>query len=282
MGMGGAFTGLADDVNAIFINPAGITAVKKESALVSTRLVKGREYTMFGGVEQTPFGSLGIGYVGSTDPVNGNLDLANWDGGSPVKYTTQTLYVSLAQDLNRRIRIPASLGDLSLGVNFKFSSRKIGTTQGLSTDGGSNIDVDLASVFKPNDNLSLGLSLQNFLNGRKTQNIPGLSTVEEKNSAVLAGVSGKLLGDKIIWSVDGNEVGCEWKAADAFSLRAGRGNGSFSAGFGVNINGFILDYAFLNGAEPVHYWSVSIAPLEPKVLAEPEDNAKFAKVGALL
>ncbi|MDD5593597.1 MAG: hypothetical protein PHG97_02495 [Candidatus Margulisbacteria bacterium] len=277
MGMGGAFAGLADDVNAIYVNPAGITSVKKESVLVSTRLIEGREYTMIGGVEKTPFGSLGIGYVGSTDPITGSLDLTTWDGESPVRYSSQTLYVSLAQDLNQQIRVPDNLGLLSLGVNVKFSSRKIGTTKGLSTDGGSNIDLDLASVFKPTDYLSFGLAMKNFMNAQPSPAVANLNTSDEKNSTLLAGISGNLFENAVTWSVEGRQVGCEWRPVDGLTLRAGRGNGNTTTGIGFNLNGFSVDYAYLNptivgnGAGPVHYWSVSITPkTESKAIAQNE------------
>lgn len=258
MGMGGAFTGLADDVNAIFINPAGIGSLNKESAMVSTRLSEGREYNMIGGVEITPFGNLGVGYVGSTDPVD--QDLSGLEGGTPVKYTTQTLYVSLSKDLNREIRVSRDQGTLLVGMNLKFSSRRLGTANGLFRDGGSNVDVDLASIFKPNDNLSLGLSLQNFLGGKKYSDVAGLNTVEEKNYTILTGISGKLLDGSLTLSADGEELGCEWQLARGISIRAGRGKDSVTSGFGININGFSVDYAYLQKDSPVHYWSVSIIP----------------------
>ncbi|MBN3032696.1 MAG: hypothetical protein JW873_01230 [Candidatus Saganbacteria bacterium] len=263
MGMGGAFVGLADDVNSIFSNPAGVAAVGRESLLVSTRLRPGREYSLIGGVEQTPFGSLGIGYVGTTDPD----DLAA--GATPTKSTTQTLYVTLAEDLNRKMRVPDNFGHLSLGVNLKFSSRKIGTETGLYRDGGSNVDVDLATVFKPRDDLSFGLSLQNFANGQ-TARSGGLNTLEGSVSAVTAGVSGRLFGSALIWSLENSGLGCEWRPVSGLALRAGRDNaGNQTSGFGLNLNGFCVDYAFANnGAEPVHYWSVAIKPVETRVAAK--------------
>ncbi|OGC12556.1 hypothetical protein A3D23_02485 [candidate division WOR-1 bacterium RIFCSPHIGHO2_02_FULL_53_26] len=246
MGMGGAFTGLADDVNAIFINPAGIASVQNESVLVSTRLSEGREYTMIGGVEQTGFGSLGLAYVGTTDPA----------GNSSDKFTTQTLYVSLAQSVNQRIRIPRSLGVLSLGINVKFASRKVGAANGLYSDAGSDVNIDLASVFKPNDNISLGLSLLNGKNER----------------ALLSGVSSKLFNDRLILSLDGGGLGFEWRAVRGLSVRGGRGADKSSAGFGFNLGNFNLDYAFTAGTEPVHYWSVSIVPGETQTIAEKGDK----------
>ena len=257
MGMGGAFVGLADDANSIFVNPAGVASVGRESVLVSTRLMQGHEYTLIGGVEQTSLGSFGIGYVGSTDPG----DLATGAGAAK----TQTLYITIAEDLNKKMRVPDNFGDLSLGVNFKFSSRKVGAETGLSEDGGSNIDTDLAAVYKAGDNLSFGLSLQNLINGQAAP-AAGMSTLEGNVAAVQAGVSGKLFDKAITWSVENNGVGCEWQPVNGLSIRAGRdSSGNSTSGLGLNMNGFCVDYAFVNGAEPVHYWSVSILPAEPKV-----------------
>jgi hypothetical protein len=267
MGMGGAFVGLADDVNSIFINPAGVASIKQESVLVSTRLMEGREYTMIGGVEETSLGSFGIGYIGSTDPTD--LDLANIKGDSPTKYSTQTLYVTMAEDLNQKMKVPKNMGNLSLGVNVKFSSRKMGTANGLTSDGGSSVDMDLATVFKPNDNLSLGLSMQNFLNG---QNSAGAATSEAGSAAVQAGVSGKLFDNALTWSLQENGIGCEWRPVKGLSLRAGRGGDTVTSGFGLNLNGFSVDYAYAGGVDPVHYWSVSIVPQESKPVVATTDN----------
>jgi long-subunit fatty acid transport protein len=259
MGMGGAFTGLADDVNAIFINPAGIGSLQRESAMVSSRVSQGREYTMIGGVQTTPYGNLGVGYVGSTDPIEGTVELPSWDGENAVKYTTQTLYLTLARELNQAMNIPRNMGALSLGMNLKFSSRKLGTANGLSQGVGSSLDVDLASVFKPNENISLGLSLQNFLSADKSQ-IANLDTVEQKNYTVLAGISGKLFDGRLILTAENEELGCEIQPIKGFTLRAGRGKDSITSGIGININGFGIDYAYLQKESPVHYWSISIIP----------------------
>jgi hypothetical protein len=259
MGMGGAFVGLADDVNSIFVNPAGVASIPQESVLVSTRFMEGREYTLIGGVEQTSLGSLGIGYVGATDPTDPNLSDIN--GDTSTKYSTQTLYVTMAEDLSKKMRVPENMGDLSLGVNVKFSSRKLAMANGLTSDGGSNVDMDLATVFKPNDDLSFGLSLQNFLNG---QNTPGTSTSEAGLPVVQAGVSGKLFGSALTWTLQGKGLGCEWRPVKGLSLRVGRGDGVATTGFGLNLNGFSVDYAYAGGTDPVHYWSVAIMPQESK------------------
>ena len=256
MGMGGAFAGLADDINAIFINPAGISSLQKESLMVSTRVSEGREYSMMGGVEVIPAGNIGIGYVGSNDPIA----YSSLDGESPVKYTTQTLYLTFSKDLNRTLRVSKNMGTLLVGMNVKLSSRKLAMANGLYKDAGSNMDIDLASIFRPNDSISLGLSLQNFINGSKYSKIANLNTVEERGFAVLAGVSGRLFEDRVTWTAEGDELGCEIQPIKGLTLRAGRGKDSVTSGIGINLNGLCIDYAYLQKDSPVHYWSISIIP----------------------
>ncbi|MCU0641629.1 MAG: hypothetical protein MUC35_06020 [Candidatus Margulisbacteria bacterium] len=268
MGMGGAWVAMSDDVNAIFINPAGIAGLKRESVMAATRLQEGREYTMIGGVETTPFGNLGIGYIGSSDPIEGTVPVTTYDGDSPVKYTTQTLYITMARDLNQAMRVPASLGSLQLGMNVKLSSRKIGIANGLAQDGGSSVDLDLATIFKPNGDLSLGLAVQNFMGNDKSA-IANLSTVDRKQYAVLAGAAGRLFDGNVTWTVEGEELGCEWTPVKGLALRTGRSTDCTTTGLGISVGGINLDYAYLNRTSPVHYWSVSILP-------EPETSAKRA------
>jgi len=259
MGMGGAFVGLADDVNSIFVNPAGVASIRKEAALVSTRLVTGRELTIIGGVENTPFGTFGVGYVGASDPADPALVQGDKD-------MTQTLYVSVAEDLNQQIRVPQGLGALSLGVNFKFASSKTALASGQTADRGSNVDMDVATVFKPNDSLSFGLSLQNFINGKTADS----AATGEAIAGLQAGVSGKL-SDSLTWSVQENSQGCEWRPAKGLALRAGRNEEGFTSGFGLNLGGFSVDYAFTGGSDPVNYWSVSIMPPEDKPVVAARD-----------
>jgi hypothetical protein len=268
MGMGGAFVGLADDANAIFSNPAGLGSQAREATLIATRVSEGREYTMIGGVEITPAGNIGVGYVGSSDPVTGSDLSTDWSGDSPVKYNTQTLYLTYARELNRVMRVPDNMGNLSVGLNVKFSSRKLATAKGLSRDGGSNIDVDLASVFKLNKALSLGASVRNFMSGEKTEEIPNLSTVEQRKFGLSLGASGKILDESITWSVTDDEVGCEWQVVKGLALRAGKGKDCTTSGIGINLGGLGIDYAYLQKDSPVQYWSISLIPQETPKKAE--------------
>ena len=67
LGIGKAYLGLGDDVNSMFINPAGLSMVKDnwQVTSMSGKFVNEVNYFNFGGAYPTGFGTFGIGYVGS-------------------------------------------------------------------------------------------------------------------------------------------------------------------------------------------------------------------------
>jgi hypothetical protein len=255
IGMGGAFTGLADDVNAIFVNPAGIGYLRGEMASVSTKVSEGKEYTIIGGVEHTSFGSFGIGYVGTSSPLEDTETVYVDEGNTPVKTLDQTLVLSYARELNEFMVVPKFMGKLSLGTNLKLSSLRIANAKGLSQPVGSAVNLDLAAVFKPHDDLSCGISLKNFLDKKATleegEGRTGLSTA--------FGISGKAFNKSVTWSAEGGSLGLEWKPIRGLALRVGKDGEYNTAGFGINVNGFGVDYGYLEKEEPVHYVAVSVA-----------------------
>lgn len=260
MGMGGAFTGLADDVNAIVVNPAGLTSINRESSLIATRLSNYRQSSLIGGVEVTNIGNFGIAYSSSTDQAAiGNLDFSQFYSENIVSYSSQIVYLSYANELNKAMTVPNSLGVLSYGVNVKLSSRKFNSAQGLAQDAGSNVDVDLATMFKPNGNLSLGMAVQNMMSSEKA-NQSGSLVANDGKAGLLLGISGKLLDGGLIWSADSNQLGCEWRASDGLAFRIGRDKESVTSGLGLNYRGFSVDYACAQRGGLVHYVSVAITP----------------------
>ena len=264
--MGGAFTGLADDANAIFFNPAGIGYLQGEHATVSTKILEGREFTIIGGVQRTSIGSFGIGYIGSSFPLEDSTEAANLEeeGNEPARAFNQTLILSYARELNDFMVVPKSMGRFSIGTNLKFTSSKMNNKQGISSDLGSGMDLDLAAVFKPNDNLSCGIILQNFLD----KDFPQATDPTESESNVAVGISGNLFNKSIIWSAEGKSLGCELRPAPGLAVRVGTDGGYNTAGFGININGFSVDYGYMERETPIHYVGISIAVERER--AEPE------------
>jgi|GEM_PF-1429012 len=256
--MGGAFTGLADDVNAIFLNPAGIGYIRGEMASVSTKISEGKEYTLIGGVERTAIGSFGIGYIGASKPLESADDGVVYvdDGNKPVKELNQTLVLSYARELNDFMVVPRFMGRLSLGTNLKLSSMRVANAKGLSEPTGSAVNADVAAVFRPNDDLSWGFNLKNCFDRADAED----GSEDQSGMVAAFGVSGNVFDKTLTWSVEDRCMGVEWKPmGQGLALRMGKDGDYNTAGFGISISGFGIDYAYLEKEEKVHYVAVSIA-----------------------
>ncbi|MBU1026152.1 MAG: hypothetical protein KKA31_00310 [Candidatus Margulisbacteria bacterium] len=256
--MGGAFTGLADDVNAVFVNPAGIGYLKGESASISTKISEGRQYTIIGGVESTSVGAFGVGYITSAfdlaDPTE--TEYLSEGGETPVRAMNQTLVLSYARQLNEFMVVPDNMGKLSLGTSVKFSSNKINTAKGLSEQSGtSGVKADVAAVFRANDSLSWGLSMKNlFSKADKTDD-----SQADEGFDVAMGVSGNVFDKSLTWSAEGQCIGLEYRPTSVLAVRVGRDGDYNTSGIGVNLSGVSFDYAYLAKETPVHYVGVSVA-----------------------
>ena len=257
IGMGGAFTGVADDANAIFVNPAGIGYLPGEAASVSTKILEGKEYTIIGGVERTSIGNFGIGYVGASVPIECYSETADLEeeGNQPTRALNQTLILSYGRELNDFMVVPDHLGKLSVGTNFKFSRLQVNDARGVSSDRNLGVNADVALLFKPTDSLSCGLNFQDLFDKESQSEAAGI----KQESKVAFGIAGNLLNKSVIWSVEGKSMGCELRPVQGLALRLGKDGDYSTAGFGVNVNGFSIDYAYMQKEAPIHYVGISIA-----------------------
>ncbi|MEA3493224.1 MAG: hypothetical protein U9R38_02430 [Candidatus Margulisiibacteriota bacterium] len=251
MGMGGAFVAIADDANAIFENPAGIGYLHGEHAVVSNK-ISDRSYTIIGGVEETPVGNFGIGYISSAYPIDGLSAAAiNDQGEAPVAAQNQALILSYAREFNRFSVVPKFMGKLSLGGSLKVSNYLITRAKGLSDNNGSIINADLAAMLKPGEDISLGINIKNFFSA--------MDSASEDEYSISLGASAKLLESIIVSADSDGRVGCEWKPISLVALRAGKDGVYNTAGVGVSRNGVGVNYAYRGSESPIHYISISLA-----------------------
>jgi hypothetical protein len=180
IGTGKAFVGLADDVNAIFINPAGLAGQKTwQVQSMTTRLLNVIDYISFAGTYNTDYGTFGLGYIGAS--LSGSfvttMELSDGGGGivfpvpaeESINYSSTVMLLSYGSDSQR------FLNNNYLGwMNFDFMKKvDVGATlkifsQGLSgggiTDGMSTgYDIDLGMLYKPLPYLSFGWNQINVL-----------------------------------------------------------------------------------------------------------------------
>ena len=262
LGMGRAFAAVADDADAIFINPGGLALMKRPQALaMSTNLLAGDVYySEFCGAVPSVFGSVGIGYI--TTGVNRISTLA---GSTEVftDYYDSVLAFSYASGLARFVQYA---DNVFVGLNLKLFNR--GFTGGLNqTSSGFSSDFGLKYIVSPY--LNLALVRQNFIPFSLGAGLHSSGGLEEalagETRLALAAkpvpFDGKLLlaADLDLPAQSGQpatgHLGGEWKVSPNLALRLGLdqsldsdtpGGTGWNPTFGTSFNygGFRMDYAF--------------------------------------
>lgn len=271
MGMGKAYVGLAQDGDAIFLNPAGI-AQNPSLKLINmySKLLGEFDYTVVGGViPNTDYSAFGLGYVGNR---SGDLVLrsATSTAEGTAGWGNNVLVASYAVYLNKMF--PA-LGDHSIlvGGNFKYYST--GASGALSTSD-SGMDLDLAFLTPLSSFANLGINAQNILSTTMSQSgdeIPysykvgaKITVIGKEDEALIIHKNRTLnflLDANLERSGTSYNLGAELWPTRSLALRIGSDNGELTAGAGVKFYGVEFDYAYhpYSGIaeNATHYFSLS-------------------------
>jgi len=151
MGMGGAYTGLADDANAPFFNPAGLTQLtRSELTATYSMLYLGLNPILYTG--QTD--RLGYHLVSFVQPLYQNTDAIaiSWLSFNSTFYDENTFTLSYARSLYpfpNRTKSPS----LSAGMNIKVLNI------GLGANEYTKIDRNLSSLGLSRSDATLDFSL---------------------------------------------------------------------------------------------------------------------------
>ncbi len=244
VGMGGAYTALANDVNAILWNPAGLSGIPKREIGLSYLELYGLVGYSFVAFAQ-PFAPIGT--------VAGSLSGSNDRDGN---YQEIVLSIATARQVKP---------NFALGFNLKYLSStthmgniKVGSGTGIAFDFGLRYDIW-------DERLSFGISLPNFLsylayNREELKNAPASSYSETLSIEHRLGLALKL--DSFHKGLSNSSCslelangclsfGMEKRFRDA-AIRAGYrfSNGlanGITFGLGYKIGGFSLDYAYASG-----------------------------------
>lgn len=233
MGMAGAFTGVADDVNAIYCNPAGLELVKGAEIMgMTTRLfgLKDLAYYLFSGVVPTKrVGAFGLSYS---------------QFGCSEYIESQTI-LSSGQSLGSGIYF---------GFNVKIMSVKIEGASANSDYGkASAFGLDMGALADISSKFRLGVMAMN-LNSPRLGNCPENLAQTIRLGASFQPLSGYTTSLDLLLPISSIVVepeiraGFEATLTRNFTLRVGVENdpARFSGGFGFSWNIFRFDYAFLS------------------------------------
>lgn len=302
LGMGGSFTGVADDTSAIFINPGGLGRIATiEISSMSGKFLNLFNYVQFSGLYPTHYGTLGLAYGGSSIdfrfPSSETIVIGDETRIVPTgevagKYANTAMLLSWGKTLD-----VGQIEDLSVGATLKLLSQDL-SASGLSGGTASGLELNLGLLYPVREGLTLGIAVENALpysmGGKVTW-----STGNEESLPARFKTGIDYQYEKLTLALDYDRyvslsnvpalwhAGVEWRPVEFAALRAGFDQ-NYSAGttsdltvsndptygFGLFFRGFRFDYAYHTYYDlpdnTTHYFSLSYLFDKKKPVKTPE------------
>ncbi|MBU2530534.1 MAG: PorV/PorQ family protein [Elusimicrobia bacterium] len=258
-GMGGAYTAMASDINALYYNPAGIGNITQtQIGVTHAEWLSNVNFDFVGGVLPTARGSFGVSAIALT---TGEIEGRDESGNKSGNFNSSDLAVMFSG--SRRLS-----SDMQLGGSIKV------LRQTIANETANGVALDIGGMRRVSNKFTLGLTVRNFG--------PKMKFIEEKYSlplSITTGVSYKVVGafnlatDISYEPVDKKRTvsfGTEFSPMHFFTLRAGYlfqavealygssanslsdksgEQNSFAGGIGIKLFGHNLDYAVVPYAD---------------------------------
>jgi hypothetical protein len=172
LGMGKSFIGEADDINSIFINPAGLASLKNwQITSMSGKFINEVNYINMAGASPVQLGTVGFGYITSdlsfsgpaatTEVVDGIRIIPSSTEGVSYSYKNSALLLSMGSDL-KGLTPWQQLDAVSTGATIKMFFQSL-SGPGISGGTASGYELDLGVKYSPWPALQLGFMAQNVL-----------------------------------------------------------------------------------------------------------------------
>jgi len=247
LGAGGSGLSIASGAETLYYNPAGLSQLPGISLSSFYASHFGQvNYSALAltfrnwGVAALLLGSTGIpGYDGSGNPTD------------PVSFRNTGFLFGAGVDPSSLPFLPNFAIDMSLGARIKVMTAQVGASKGT----GFSFDLGFRTVF-PDMNLG-PLAVSDIALGVTTVNLFGDVSYEAVSDSykmdIQVGSSAKV-GESFRIALDLHlggslHAGVIYEPIPTFALRVGLisrfGGLSATAGLGVNVEGFVLDYAFV-------------------------------------
>lgn len=246
LAMGGAFSALADDVNAIYWNPGALTEVKRRNLALSYNSMfqdENQGFLAYAAPLKDDMGAFGVG-------IN-YLVVSNIEKRAGDTETPDSTFSNQNFALNASYARPEVLERLSVGGSLKY------IRETMDTFSANAVALDLGALYRTAiPNLAAGLSLQNL--GTKIGPDP-LPLLFKGGAAYKLFDSRLALASDLDWLAQDKrfyvDFGLEYWAQKALAFRAGyqlgRGGDQLGgmvglgAGVGLRLERLDIDYAFV-------------------------------------
>lgn len=238
--LSGAYTGLADDLDAFYYNPAGFGFQSKTRVNTATTRMNnindvyyaGFGSAFLGGYSAVNYYMTVVPDIPETTIVNGRIE----DSGDSFEYSSKALFLSHAVPI---------LPNLSIGGNLKYIKEI------MMRNSAVGVGLDLGILYRWDDSLSVGASVMNILEPVMAWDTDSKekNTVERREKIGIAYNLAKdilLTGDVTIGKREMiTALGFEYTLLNMIALRAGTQTHSYSLGLGLNYANCILDFAYV-------------------------------------
>lgn len=251
VGMGSAFVALADDVNTVFFNPAGLSLIPHRE-ITGTHLELGfdRKANHFAFVVPNHPGNSAWAFSYSRLSVDGIPETRVNGLGQPILDVNGNVVIfSLFDTLEEATTV--SYGwkaheQIRFGATARLLRAKLGP-QG-SRQYGTGAGVDLGAIYQPTQDVRIGFSLRDMFESRRfdepiKEEVPYRATL----GAAIRGWANVVYTAEYEHDGDGGDyirAGAEKWWQKHYAIRAGIDDGNFAAGASAKFQKLQFDYAY--------------------------------------
>ncbi len=241
LGLGGAFSAIADDATATYWNPAGLAAANPfQLSFMHAVLFLDTSFDFFAAsVPTKSVGNFGAAFMALS---SGGFEQRNVLNEVVGEFSTRDMafLLSWSTELSRRF---------SVGVTYKLVNQSILSQSGT----GHGIDLGLKSHLS--DYLSAGLVLRNIVRPKVTS---GEST-QEFPTQIGAGISAVVLNEQLLLSAEYSKIngwgdpelhmGAEFRFANQAAIRIGMSDQNATFGLGFALDNLGVGYSNIGSSE---------------------------------
>jgi hypothetical protein len=250
LGMGSAFTAIADNVDAPYWNPAGLSQIKSyEISAMQTKLSTDADHYYVSFV--TPFlsGGLGLSWIqigmGSITQTTATTDAFNEVESLGIfSYYSNAYLLAYGQNIT---------DNLSFGINAKYLTSDMPGLVSIEGASAYGYSVTPGLLYKPTKYLSIGFKIDEMVNYQKW----GTETEETAPSKYRLGIAywTSIYNYPLILSTDIAQINKAGYIAEAnggaeliigqLAFRLGTSDNSLTAGAGFGAEHIRIDYAYV-------------------------------------